>query len=80
MRALVTGASGFIGGAVARALLRRGASVRVLLRPGTEPNVSESAEVEIASGRDLPACYRPFQQIPHQRCPRRNQLILDDGR
>ena len=50
MRALVTGASGFIGGAVARALLRRGASVRVLLRPGTEPNVSESAEVEIARG------------------------------
>jgi dihydroflavonol-4-reductase len=50
VKALVTGASGFIGGAVARALLRRGAGVRVLLRPGTEPNVPEPAEVEIARG------------------------------
>jgi dihydroflavonol-4-reductase len=50
VRALVTGASGFIGGAVARALLRRGAHVRVLLRPGTEPNIAEPAEVEIARG------------------------------
>ena len=47
MRALVTGASGFVGGAVARALLRRGAEVRVLLRPGSIPNLPESAEVEI---------------------------------
>ena len=50
MRALVTGASGFVGGAVARALLRRGAEVRVLLRPGSVPNLPESAEVEIARG------------------------------
>ncbi|OLD47640.1 MAG: hypothetical protein AUI48_02850 [Chloroflexi bacterium 13_1_40CM_2_68_14] len=50
MRALVTGASGFIGGAVARALLRRGTHVRVLLRPGTAPNVPEPGEVEIARG------------------------------
>ena len=50
MRALVTGASGFIGGAVARALLRRGAHVRVLLRPDTAPNVPEPGDVEIARG------------------------------
>jgi dihydroflavonol-4-reductase len=50
VRALVTGASGFIGGAVARALLRRGAEVRVLLRSGTAPNVPEPGEVEIARG------------------------------
>src|SRR2546426_1136198 len=50
VRALVTGASGFIGGAVARALLRRGTHVRVLLRPGTAPNVPEPGEVEIARG------------------------------
>jgi dihydroflavonol-4-reductase len=30
--------------------LRRGAHVRVLLRPGTEPNLAEPAEVEIARG------------------------------
>ena len=50
MRALVTGASGFIGGAVARTLLARGVEVRVLLRPGTTPNVPEPSEVEIVRG------------------------------
>ena len=50
MKALVTGASGFIGGAVANALLRRGAEVRVLVRPGTPPNVVDPSAVEIARG------------------------------
>ncbi|HYS10581.1 MAG TPA: hopanoid-associated sugar epimerase [Myxococcales bacterium] len=50
MNALVTGASGFIGGAVARALLRHGAQVRVLLRQGAAPNLPEASEVEIARG------------------------------
>jgi len=50
VRALVTGASGFIGGAVARALLRRGAQVRVLLRQGAVPNLPDPREVEIARG------------------------------
>jgi dihydroflavonol-4-reductase len=50
VRALVTGASGFIGGAVAQALLRRGVQVRVLLRAGTVPNLAEPFEVETARG------------------------------
>jgi nucleoside-diphosphate-sugar epimerase len=50
LKALVTGASGFVGGAVARALLARGAQVRVLLRPGSVPNLPEVDEVEIARG------------------------------
>ena len=50
MRALVTGASGFVGGAVARALLRRGANVRVLLRAGSVPNLPQPGEVEIVRG------------------------------
>jgi dihydroflavonol-4-reductase len=50
MRALVTGASGFVGGAVARALLRRGAHVRVLLRAGSVPNLPQPGEVEIVRG------------------------------
>ena len=50
MRALVTGASGFVGGAVARALLTKGASVRVLLRPGSEPNLADPAAVEVVRG------------------------------
>ncbi|MFL5445566.1 MAG: NAD-dependent epimerase/dehydratase family protein [Myxococcales bacterium] len=45
MKALVTGASGFIGGAVARALLRRKDHVRVLLRPGTSANLEDPSTV-----------------------------------
>jgi dihydroflavonol-4-reductase len=36
MRALVTGASGFVGAAVARALVRAGWEVRVLVRPASD--------------------------------------------
>ncbi|TMA23350.1 MAG: NAD-dependent epimerase/dehydratase family protein, partial [Deltaproteobacteria bacterium] len=50
MKALVTGASGFIGGAVAQALLRRGEHVRVLLRPGSSPNLAEPSQVEVVRG------------------------------
>lgn len=50
MRVLVTGASGFIGGAVARVLLAKGARVRALLRPGTTPNVPGPTAVEPVSG------------------------------
>ncbi len=35
MKALVTGATGFVGGAVARALAKTGVDVRVLARPGS---------------------------------------------
>ena len=57
MIALVTGASGFIGGAVARALLARGVHVRALLRPGALPNVPDPRAVEPVAGdlRDLEA-------------------------
>lgn len=37
MRVLITGASGFIGGAVARRLLARGDTVVALVRPGKKP-------------------------------------------
>ncbi len=50
MRALVTGASGFIGGAVARALVAKGVDVRVLLRPGTVANVADPGTVETVTG------------------------------
>ncbi|HEX4453361.1 MAG TPA: NAD-dependent epimerase/dehydratase family protein [Kofleriaceae bacterium] len=50
IRVLVTGASGFIGGAVARRLLVHGANVRVLLRPSTRANVPDPSSVEPVFG------------------------------
>lgn len=50
MKALVTGASGFVGAAVARALLARQWQVRCLVRPTSAPRNLERLSVEIAVG------------------------------
>jgi dihydroflavonol-4-reductase len=49
-RVLVTGASGFIGGAVTRVLLARRLHVRALLRPGARANVPDPGVVEAVPG------------------------------
>ncbi len=56
-RVLVTGASGFIGSAVTRALLARGADVVALLQPGVSHMNLEGLEVKrvVADLRDRPA-------------------------
>ena len=50
MRALVTGASGFVGSAVARALVAQGGDVRVLLRAGSDRRNVHGLDVEIVEG------------------------------
>jgi dihydroflavonol-4-reductase len=55
MRAFVTGASGFVGSAVVRSLLQRGASVKVLVRPTSDLRNLASLDVDLIRGdlRDL---------------------------
>lgn len=50
MKALVTGATGFIGSVVARLLLARGDSVRVLARAGADRRNLEGLDVERVEG------------------------------
>ncbi len=50
MRALVTGASGFIGYHVARRLTREGVQVRALVRGGRTPRYLEDLGVEVVQG------------------------------
>jgi dihydroflavonol-4-reductase len=50
MRALVTGASGFVGAAVARVLVAAGWEVRALLRAGSDPTNVQGLPLELAVG------------------------------
>lgn len=50
MKFLVTGATGFVGAAVARRLLQRGHEVRALVRPGSESRLSLDPAMELIRG------------------------------
>ena len=50
MTALVTGANGFVGAAVCRALLADGETVRAFVRPGSDRLNLEQLNVECVEG------------------------------
>ena len=50
MKALVTGVTGFIGSAVARALVRAGTEVRGLVRPGADRQALDGLAIETVPG------------------------------
>ncbi len=50
MTSLVTGANGFVGAAVVRALIERGENVRALVRPGSDTLNLEGLGIDIARG------------------------------
>lgn len=63
MKALVTGATGFVGAAVARALLRDQWQVRVLARRGSDRRNLKNLDVEVSEGdlTDLDSLQRATQ-------------------
>ncbi len=50
MKFLVTGASGFVGGAITRKLLTEGHSVTALVRAGSENRIPQDPNIEIVTG------------------------------
>jgi dihydroflavonol-4-reductase len=50
MTTLLTGATGFVGSAVARTLLARGHALRLLVRPGSDRSNLQGLQVDLAEG------------------------------
>jgi 2-alkyl-3-oxoalkanoate reductase len=71
MKALVTGANGFLGQRVVAALLAQGCSVRALVRPATRVEAIDwPASVEVVRGdlrsmRDLPEAFKDVDVLVH---------------
>jgi nucleoside-diphosphate-sugar epimerase len=70
MESLVTGATGFLGGALVRKLAARGDTIRCLVRSGSDASLLEEAGVELARGdvKDYPstlAALRGVDRVYH---------------
>jgi len=63
LKALLTGASGFIGSNLARELLRQGFEVRALVRPGCDTRNIDGLNIELSQGdlRDRPSLEQAAQ-------------------
>ena len=87
MKVLVTGATGFIGGAVARALVGAGMEVRVLVRPDSDLRNLRGIEVERVHGdlrdRDslrqaLTGCRQLYHVAAHYALWAKNPAVFYD--
>jgi dihydroflavonol-4-reductase len=87
MKALVTGATGFVGGAVVRALVQRGIDVRVLARAGSDLQNIQNLTVERVEGdlRDraslrntLTGCHQLYHVAAHYALWAQNPSIFYD--
>ena len=79
MKALVTGVTGFVGSAVARALVRAGTEVRGLVRPGADRQALDGLAIETVSGdlndaaslrAALHGCRQVYHVAAHYACGR----------
>lgn len=84
MRALVTGANGFLGSWLVRTLLASGHAVRALVRPGSDAGALSGLPVEEVRGdvtapEGLPAAVRGCDVVLHlagiRRAPRREDFL-----
>ncbi len=84
MRALVTGANGFLGTWLTRRLLAGGHAVRALVRPGSPPDALSGLDVERVRGDvtdpgSLPSAVRGCDLVFHlagvRRAPRREDFL-----
>jgi dihydroflavonol-4-reductase len=87
MKALVTGTTGFVGGAVARALLKAGIDVRVLVRPDSDLRNLTGLKVEQAIGdlrdreslkRALSGCTQLYHVAAHYALWARDPSVFYD--
>ena len=87
MKALVTGASGFIGGAVVRALVASGVHVRVTARPGNDMRHLAGVPMEQMEGdlrnkesllRALDGCGQLYHVAAHYALWAKNPSIFYD--